>query len=159
MDNGTLMLNGTSYSGNGGTLVVNGVNYSGGGGVDVSDTTATPEDVLLGKIFHLANGDRAEGTLVPPKVASGEFDTTASIVQEIELGFKPRFIYIYTSYGTASIYYADKSTTTVQQWNPTTASTQNLPNTAVRCINSVTDTGFTFKTPSNVRNQYWIAIG
>lgn len=90
MDNGTLMLNGTSYSGNGGTLVVNGISYSGGGGTDVSDTTATPEDVLLGKVFHLANGDRAEGTLVPPKVASGVFSLDNYAIQNINLGFKPK---------------------------------------------------------------------
>lgn len=67
MDNGTLLLNNTSYSGNGGTLVVNGISYSGGtseggGGTDVSDTTAIEHDVKQGKVFHLADGSRAVGT-------------------------------------------------------------------------------------------------
>ena len=35
----------------------------GGGGVDVSDTTATASDVKYGKVFHLANGNRAVGTV------------------------------------------------------------------------------------------------
>ena len=34
-----------------------------GGGVDVSDTTATASDVKYGKVFHLANGNRAVGTV------------------------------------------------------------------------------------------------
>lgn len=61
MDSGTLMMNGINYSEEG-TLIVNGVNYS-RGGIDVSDTTATSEDVATGKLFHLADGGLAVGTL------------------------------------------------------------------------------------------------
>lgn len=71
MDNGTLMMNAISYSGNGGTLVMNGKIYSGTGGeggTDVSDTTATQADVLSGKIFHTADGSSAVGTLVMPRI-------------------------------------------------------------------------------------------
>lgn len=78
MDNGTLLLNNTSYSGNGGTLVVNGISYSGGtsesgGGTDVSDTTAIEHDVKQGKIFHLSDGSRAVGTNTDVDIS----DTTA----------------------------------------------------------------------------------
>lgn len=47
----------------------------GGGGTDVSDTTATEDDVLLSKVFHKADGSRAVGTLVKGIDVS---DTTAS---------------------------------------------------------------------------------
>ena len=39
------------------------IQSGGGGGVDVSDTTATASDVKYGKVFHLANGNRAVGTV------------------------------------------------------------------------------------------------
>lgn len=34
-----------------------------GGGTDVSDTTAEPDDVVVGKVFHQANGSLVEGTI------------------------------------------------------------------------------------------------
>lgn len=65
MDNGTLMMNAISYSGDGGTLVMNGKIYSGsgGGGVDLSDTTATQATVLNGYKFHDKDGNLVTGTI------------------------------------------------------------------------------------------------
>lgn len=88
MDNGTLMVNDISYSGNDGTLVVNGVNYS-KGGTDVSDTTAEPKDVKKGKYFYNSNGERTEGandgqqTLV--KVWENEDDSKSFTAKTISL--------------------------------------------------------------------------
>ena len=45
---------------------VNKVVYDGNTLIDVSDTTATASDVLSGKIFTLANGAKATGTLSIP---------------------------------------------------------------------------------------------
>lgn len=44
------------------------MNFGGGGGTDVSDTTAIESDVLVGKIFHLSNGESAVGTYAEPKL-------------------------------------------------------------------------------------------
>lgn len=85
MDNGTLLLNDTSYSGDGGTLVMNGKIYSGivvksgEGGTDVSDTTATAEDVAAGKRFHIANGNLVTGT------NTNNADTSADTVVEADV--------------------------------------------------------------------------
>lgn len=48
------------------------------GGVDVSDTTATEADVLDGKIFHLANGSSAVGTLEKPTTFISAFHSAVS---------------------------------------------------------------------------------
>ena len=50
--------------------------YSGGGGTDVSDTTAVAADVLSGKVFHLADGTQATGT-IPSKSAATYTPTTS----------------------------------------------------------------------------------
>lgn len=65
--------------------------YNGGiipSGTDVSDTTALESDVLLGKIFHKADGSRAVGTLEAAKVKNGAITLTTSD-QTINCGFKP----------------------------------------------------------------------
>lgn len=53
----------------------------GGGGTDVSDTTATSNDVLEGKIFHLSSGARAVG-----KIKNYENQTLKSNVAPIGSG-------------------------------------------------------------------------
>lgn len=42
---------------------IRGIPQEGGGGTDVSDTTAIADDVLFGKIFHIASGRRVEGAM------------------------------------------------------------------------------------------------
>lgn len=50
----------------------------GGGGTDVSDTTAIEGDVLHGKVFHKANGSRAEGSMPNNGAVSKTLDATTT---------------------------------------------------------------------------------
>lgn len=68
-----------------------------GGGTDVSDTTALVEDVAEGKVFHLANGESAVGTLSEVyNVSFGEKTPTASTDNFIDCGFTPSNIIWWT---------------------------------------------------------------
>ena len=131
-----------------------------GGGTDVSDTTATPGDVLLGKIFHLANGDSAEGELVAPKVSIGHYMSTGQIKTKFECGFRPNYVCLWDDYGNFSIYNKDLSANLSYMCAPTGANqSRELPNTAIRFINELLDDGFYYTTSNSNRNIYWFAIG
>lgn len=56
------------------------ISQGSGGGTDVSDTTATESDVLLGKVFHKANGNRAEGTIPTLSAASYTPGTSEQVI-------------------------------------------------------------------------------
>lgn len=157
MDNGTLLLNDVSYSGGGGTLVMNGKIY-GGGGADVSDTTATPGDVSNGKIFYTADGARAVGELVAPKVATGTMSPTTT-EQEVTCGFRPtKILFCLHPGGVRYFGFAiyENGTVTGARYYTDGDATADAPVTI-----TITDNGFNVKTTSSRYNysSNYIALG
>lgn len=160
MDNGSLLLNGNNFSGGNGTLVLNGISYSGGTsgggseGTDVSDTTAIESDVILGKIFHKADGSRAVGTLESPQpqFASGNVRLTTAAGATVNLGFKPKILIIIQAPSTTSaptnyIVYNENVATNKQILNGSTET--SLPTSNTNRIGSITDTGFVLNKITN----------
>lgn len=138
-----------------------------GGGIDVSDTTATESDVLVGKLFHKANGDLATGTLEisgESKIVSGSVRLTASAGATIETNFKPKLIIVIqnasaTAAPVGMVIYDETLGNFVKRNGGNQTA---LPNTTANMIGSVTNTGFTLNKVSNASTiplaQYW-AIG
>lgn len=65
-------------------------------GIDISDTTATADDVLTGKNFYNAAGNKVSGTLFT-KYATGKYTATSDTkLADIlfECGFKPKLFYM-----------------------------------------------------------------
>lgn len=96
------------------------------------------------------------------EVAIGEASWPTSSQTTIDLGFRPKYIYLYT---TASnlfmlIYDEDYSTTQCRYISGTTTTAYNFGDTHNNYIYSITDTGFTFnQTTSSGRTYKYIAIG
>ena len=66
------------------------------GGTDVSDTTATVDDVMGDKFFYNSEGNKVEGTMFT-QYASGTFTGTSDTKLEnisFECGFKPKLFYM-----------------------------------------------------------------
>ena len=65
-------------------------------GIDVSDTTATADDVMGSKSFYNAQGNKSEGSMFT-KYASGKYTATSNNKLEnisFECGFKPKLFYM-----------------------------------------------------------------
>lgn len=49
-------------------MAINKVEYGGNTLIDITDTTTTENDVLSGKVFYKASGERATGNVVVPTI-------------------------------------------------------------------------------------------
>lgn len=118
-----------------------------GGGIDVSDTTALVEDVLEGKVFHLANGESAVGTRKDTNAYFGSLPSIpADTVTQIDVGFEPSSVILLrnvTQYHEYVAYYKDSGYAHKIEYDSSTQKWTNLGSD--RMIITINSNGFAFK--------------